>query len=62
LFQRGVMDAGHVARAGHGGMRRARTLVIPGRVQRLAQIAARHADDHRTDIEAALATQGILTS
>ena len=25
-----------------------------GRVRRLAEIAARHADDHRTDIEAAL--------
>ncbi len=29
-----------------------------GRVRRLAQIAARHADDHRADIEAALATDG----
>ena len=29
-----------------------------GRGQRLAQIAARHADDHRADIEAALATRG----
>jgi DinB superfamily len=29
-----------------------------GRVQRLAQIAARHADDHRADIEAALAAGG----
>ena len=29
-----------------------------GRVRRLAQIAARHADDHRADIEAALATSG----
>jgi len=30
LFQRGVMDAGRVARAGHDGMRRGRTLIIPG--------------------------------
>jgi short-subunit dehydrogenase len=30
LFRRGVMDAGRVARAGHDGMRRGRTLVIPG--------------------------------
>ena len=29
-----------------------------GRVERLAQIAIRHADDHRTEIEAALATLG----
>jgi short-subunit dehydrogenase len=30
LFRRGVMDADRVARAGHDGMRRGRTLVIPG--------------------------------
>ena len=30
-----------------------------GRVRRLAQIAARHPDDHRADIETALAAQGI---
>lgn len=30
-----------------------------GRIRRLAQIAARHADDHRTDIQAALATRDI---
>ena len=30
-----------------------------GRVRRLAQIAVRHADDHRTDIETALAARGI---
>lgn len=30
-----------------------------GRVRRLAQIAARHADDHRAGIETALAAQGI---
>jgi hypothetical protein len=30
-----------------------------GRIRRLAQIAARHADDHRTDIEAALASRDI---
>jgi hypothetical protein len=29
-----------------------------GRVRRLAWIAAKHADDHRSDIESALATQG----
>jgi hypothetical protein len=29
-----------------------------GRVERLAQIAIRHADDHRTDIETALAAAG----
>jgi hypothetical protein len=29
-----------------------------GRVRRLAQIAARHADDHRADLEAALARSG----
>jgi hypothetical protein len=30
-----------------------------GRVQRLAHIAARHADDHRAEIEAALAAHGL---
>jgi short-subunit dehydrogenase len=30
LFKRGVMDASRVARAGHDGLRRGRTLVIPG--------------------------------
>jgi uncharacterized protein len=30
LFQRGVMDAARVAQAGHDGLRRGRTLVIPG--------------------------------
>ena len=30
LFRRGVMDPGRVARAGHDGLRRGRTLVIPG--------------------------------
>ena len=29
-----------------------------GRVRRLAQIAIRHADEHRADIETALAAQG----
>jgi hypothetical protein len=29
-----------------------------GRVRRLAQIAARHADEHRADIETALAASG----
>ena len=36
--------------------------VADGRVRRLAQITARHADDHRTDIEAARAAQGIMPS
>ena len=30
LFRRGVMDAGRVAQAGHKGLRRGKTLVIPG--------------------------------
>ena len=30
LFRRGVMDASRVARAGHDGLRRGKTLVIPG--------------------------------
>ena len=30
-----------------------------GRVRRFAQIAIRHADNHRTDIETALAAHGI---
>jgi hypothetical protein len=30
-----------------------------GRARRLAQVAARHADDHRADIETALVTRGI---
>ena len=30
-----------------------------GRVERFAQIAIRHADNHRTDIETALAAQGL---
>jgi short-subunit dehydrogenase len=30
LFRRGVMDAGRVARAGHDGLWRGKTLVIPG--------------------------------
>ena len=30
-----------------------------GRVRLFAQIAARHADNHRTDIETALAAQGL---
>ena len=30
-----------------------------GRVRRFAQIAIRHADNHRTDIETALAARGI---
>jgi hypothetical protein len=34
-------------------------LAADGRVRRLAQIAARHADEHRADIETALAARGI---
>jgi len=32
-----------------------------GRVERLAQIAIRHADDHRAEIEAGLASSGPLS-
>jgi hypothetical protein len=33
-----------------------------GRIRRFAQIAIRHADNHRTDIETALAAQGLRTA
>ncbi len=33
-----------------------------GRIRRFAQIAIRHADNHRTDIETALAAQGLRAS
>ena len=33
-----------------------------GRIRRFAQIAIRHADNHRTDIETALATQALPTA
>jgi len=41
LFRRGVMDAGRVARAGHNGMRRGRTLVIPGLPNRVLAFSVR---------------------
>ena len=41
------------------GLSAAELAADDGRVRRLAQIAARHADDHRADIETALAAQGI---
>jgi len=41
LFRRGVMDAGRVARAGHDGMRRGRTLVIPGLRNRVLAFSVR---------------------
>jgi hypothetical protein len=33
-----------------------------GRIRLFAQIAIRHADNHRTDIETALAAQGLRTA
>jgi hypothetical protein len=41
------------------GLSAAELAADDGRVRRLAQIAARHADDHRADIETVLAAQGI---
>jgi uncharacterized protein len=41
LFRRGVMDAGRVARAGHDGVRRGKTLVIPGLRNRALAVGAR---------------------
>jgi uncharacterized protein len=41
LFRRGVMDAGRVARAGHIGIRRGRTLVIPGPRNRVLAFSVR---------------------
>ena len=41
LFRRGVMDPGRVARAGHDGMRRGRTLVIPGLRNRVLAFSVR---------------------
>jgi hypothetical protein len=41
------------------GLSAADLAVDDGRARRFAQIAARHADDHRSDIEAALAVRGI---
>jgi hypothetical protein len=56
--------AGHLRRSGEAistvvaGLSPAALAAGDGRVRRLAQIAARHADDHRTDIETALAARG----
>jgi short-subunit dehydrogenase len=41
LFRRGVMDAARVARAGHDGLRRGKTLVIPGLRNRALAVGAR---------------------
>lgn len=41
LFQRGVMDAGRVARAGHAGIRRGKPLVIPGLRNRVQVFSVR---------------------
>jgi short-subunit dehydrogenase len=41
LFERGVMDAGRVARAGHDGLRRGKTLVIPGLRNRAIALSVR---------------------
>ncbi len=54
----------HLRRSGEAisvlvaGLRPADLAAGDGRALRLAQIAARHADDHRADIEATLATGG----
>jgi len=55
---------GHLRRSGAAisglvaGLSAADLAAGHGRVRRLAQIAIRHADDHRTDIETALTAQG----
>jgi hypothetical protein len=55
---------GHLRRSGAAisglvaGLSAADLAAGDGRVRRLAQIAIRHADDHRADIEMALAAQG----
>ncbi len=55
--------AGHLRRSGEAisalvaGLGPADLAAGDGRVLRLAQIAARHADDHRAEIEAALAAR-----
>jgi uncharacterized protein len=41
LFRWGVMDAGSVARAGHRGLRRGRTLVVPGLRNRMVVFSVR---------------------
>ncbi len=56
---------GHLRRSGEAisvlvaGLSAADLAAQDGRVRLLAQIAARHADDHRADIETALAARGI---
>ncbi len=40
-FRQGVMDAGRVARAGHDGLRRGKTLVIPGLRNRILAFSVR---------------------
>ena len=55
---------GHLRRSGAAisglvaGLSAADLAAGDGRVRRLAQIAIRHADDHRTDIDTALAARG----
>ena len=41
LFRRGVMDADRVARAAHDGLRRGKTLVIPGLRNRALMVGVR---------------------
>jgi hypothetical protein len=41
-----------------GGLSAADLAVANGQISLLAQIAARHADNHRTDLEVALARSG----
>jgi uncharacterized protein len=41
LFRWGVMDAGSVARAGHDGVRRGKTLVVPGLQNRIMAFSVR---------------------
>jgi hypothetical protein len=60
-----VEATGHLRRSGEAisalivGLSPADLAAGGGRVRRLAQIAARPADDHRAEIEAALATRGV---
>jgi short-subunit dehydrogenase len=41
LFRRGVMDAGRVAQAGHDGLQRGKTLIIPGLRNRVLAFSVR---------------------
>jgi glutamine synthetase adenylyltransferase len=60
--------AGHLRRSGAAisalvaGLSAAELAADDGRVRRLAQIAASHADGHRADLEAALTARGITPS